>query len=195
MGLHGTTFVQKITTTARAISVVDPKELRTGQVGKEIGEAVLAQCDICLTALASALNVEAEASGTITISLCEPGEPQTMPLAALQVWCRERAGWANEGLYRVRIQRALLQASVWVGDLNEPGVLSEDQAVLAAETGRYLLQVLHDAQSAGVSERMQVSWNSTTITLAAATKLAAYVATTDSRRKLLLKTERAAPEI
>ena len=195
MGLHGTSLVQKITTTAQAISAVDPDELRTGQVGKEVGEAVFAQCDICLTALTSALNVDTELSRSVTISLCGPGESQTMTLAGLQVWCRERAAWANEGLYRGRIQRALLQASVWVGDLDEPSVLSEDQAALAAETGRYLLQVLRDAQAAGLSERMQVPWNSTTITLTAATKLGAYVATTDRRRALLLETERTAQEI
>lgn len=78
---------------------------------------------------------------------------------------------------------------MWVDELEAPGALTEDQAMVAAETGRCLQEVLLDARSAGISDRMLVPWNSTSITLAA-TKLADYVATSGSRGRNLLETER-----
>jgi len=188
MGLSRTILFEKITQVADTIRSVDPRELQSGQIGKEAAEAILEQCDICITQIAAAQSAGAEGTEKIVLSVFGRNDPRMMSLIELQRWCRELAALAREGLYRVRIQQALLQASVWVGELDEPEGLSEDQAILAAETGHYLLQVLRDAQGAGVPDSMPVVWNATPITLAAATQLADYVATTAIRRQQSLAT-------
>jgi len=188
MGLSKTILFEKIMQAVDTIGSADPRELQSGQIGKEAAEAILEQCDICITQVGAAQSAGAEGTEKIAIALVGGKDPQAMTLTELQRWCREQAAFAREGLYRVRIQQALLQASVWVGELDEPEGLSEDQAILAAETGHYLLQVLRDAQGAGVPDSMPVVWNATTITLAAATQLADYVATTASRRQQSLET-------
>jgi len=195
MGLSKMILFEKIMQAADTIGSVDPRELQSGQIGKEAAEAVLAQCDICITQVASAQSAGADVNEEIALSVFGRNDPWVMTLTELQRWCREQAALAREGLYRVRIQQALLQASVWVGELDEPEGLSEDQAILATETGHYLLQVLRDAQGAGVPDSMPVVWNATTITLAAATQLADYVATTASRRQQSLETRRTTQSI
>src|SRR5271166_6485273 len=87
----------------------------------------------------------------------------------------------NERIFRSRIQQALLQANVWVNELQDPGALSREQAMFAAETGEHLLQVLQDAQAAGVSDGMTVELNDGQVTLSEIKNLGEYIATTGHR--------------
>jgi hypothetical protein len=72
---------------------------------------------------------------------------------------------SDDHVYLCRIQRALLQANVWVGDLQEPESLSAEQILFAVEAGRALLQVLQDAQAAGISDQALVTLNNNQVTL------------------------------
>lgn len=193
MRLSATILVQNIITAASAIEVSGEGDPERGPVRSEAIQAVLKQCDACLAALASAAAAGIDSTTTVAIARRGAADFHTMTLTRLHAWCLEQALIANESLYRVRIQQAILQAGVWVGDLDEAEELSEDHATLAAETGRCLQHVLRDAQNAGVSDRMLFRWNSTTITLAAATKLADYVAIMASRRIRFLQAERREP--
>jgi hypothetical protein len=183
----GLVLVRQITTLANAIAAVDPSGLQAGELGPEVGEAVVAQCRMCLAAINEALAEPSEPGLTIPVLLDSSDVATAFTLREVEEWCQERTILANTGLYRVRIQQALLQAGVWVGELDAPDGLSEDQAALAAETGHYLLQVLQEAQATGVAPGTPVAWNATTITLTAASQLADYVATTAGRRKRSLK--------
>jgi hypothetical protein len=119
------------------------------------------------------------------VHVTQPGckELQGMTLSELQRWCSERAAMATECLFRFRIQQALLQVIVWVNDLDDSEALIEDQAILAAETGCYLLQVLQDAQTASVPDQIQVNLYGQPITLAEAKALGEYVATARHRHE------------
>ncbi len=176
MLLSQTVLVQNIQTLANAVGTIDSRGVPFGVMEKEQAEALLAQCGACLAAFAAALDTGTAASDTIAVTLCSQSEVREWTLDEWQAWCREVQTHAAERIYRSRIQQALLQANVWVSDLGEPESLSDEQATFAAEAGSILLQVLEDAQAAGVSENMVVELNEAPVSLAQVRKLGLYVA-------------------
>ena len=82
-----------------------------------------------------------------------------MTLPQFRAWCLDTGARANERIFHARIQRALLEASVWVQDLQDLHALNEDQILISAETGETLLEVLDSALAAGVPERTIVERN------------------------------------
>ncbi len=145
-------------------------------------EALLLLCVLLQADLASALEQNPENGETITVPLDNPNEPCLLTLAQCQTWCREVKAQVSECVYRFRIQQALLQANIWVSDLQEPGALSGEQTIVASETGCILLQVLQDALASGISEAMTVELNDAPISLAQVRNLGQYVAAAGRER-------------
>ena len=178
-----TILIQNIQRSTNAIGRIHPDGLTGGLMGRDQAEALLLLCVVCLDDIASALKQDTDAGASIPICLHNGSEPQMWTLAQCRDWCSEVKSRVSEYVYRFRIQQALLQANVWISDLQEPGSLSEDQTIFAAETGSILLQVLQDALAAGVSETMTVELNEEPVPLAHVRKLGLYIAAAGKTRR------------
>ena len=158
--------LQTIEASASYVTSVDACRFEAGLIAKEAAEAILALCETCLTDLTRAFGEGAEKNETVRVVPKGQGKPVRMTLGELRSQCVELRTRANDHLYLCRIRQALLQANVWVSDLQEPESLSLEQRTFAAETGKALLQVLQDAHDAGVSDRINVTMNGALVTLA-----------------------------
>jgi hypothetical protein len=175
MAVSPSVLLQNIKKSADDLGAFNPGGFKPGIIKKELAEAILAKCSVCLANLASALDAGMEESAVVSVTLEGQNEPKAMTIAQLQAWCIEIEALANERVYRARIQQALVHTNVWVSELQEVGGLNQDQAMCAAETGRYLLQVLLDAQAAGVSNQIRVELNGEPLTLSEVKALGEYV--------------------
>ena len=169
-------LAQNIQRSANAIAQINSDEATESAMDRDQAETLLRLCIICLADIASLLERDSETSRKITLSFYGQNPSRDLTLAQCREWCKEVKTLATEGVYRYRIQQALLQANAWVSDLREPDNLSEDQTLFAVETGCILLQVLQDALAAGVPENMAVELNNTPVPLAQVRQLGLYVA-------------------
>lgn len=184
-----TILMQNIQRSATAIGKLNGDGPAKGSRDRDQAEALLLLCVMLQADIASALEQDPEARETIMVSRPGCSEPHDMTLAQCQEWCREVKMQASECVYRFRIQQALLQANVWVSDLQEPGSLNEEQATVASEAGCILLQVLQDALASGVSETITVELNEAPVSLAQVRNLGQYVAAAGKPRNEQLEAD------
>ena len=177
-----TILMQNIQRSANAIGKLNAEGLPQCSRGRDQAEALLLLCVLLQADLAAALELNPENGETITVPVDNQSEPRLLTLAQCQTWCGEVKIQVSECVYRFRIQQALLQANIWVSDLQEPGALSGEQAMVASETGCILLQVLQDALASGISETITVALNDAPISLAEVRKLGQYVAAAGGER-------------
>lgn len=171
-------LLKKIKSSAENIAALDLECLKVNRMDRGKAEEIMDMCAVCLANLDTARKAGINESTRLDIHFFEDDEPKAPTLHELQLWCSDISALATEHAFRSRIQQALLQANVWMSDLQDPTGLSQEQVQCAIETGNCLLQVIRTARAAGLSNRVRVELNAVRMTLLATETLDNYVATT-----------------